>query len=718
MAQVSTSRKWASLAVAGVGLLALSCSENNVCTADEQRILEEAQDLFASGKAYLEAGEYELARGDFKRLVAETEDPDDTEYGPTIKKCLVDQKSDDKLMSKARFSFVLADILFQINNAVSQLGDILGLLGDTGVLGSPSVVLTPAGRIAHFQQLAAQYGPSAGGIDSTIDSLLDNIRDPFAVWIEELEKVKDGGEFSIEFDELPVNIGDTTVMKMPGEYDMGEVYFILSMASFVAGSLDGIMALDMAVDLGSALQDILPYVSYKQEHSTSFLDFSGDTFVRDVMDLVAVVFYLNPSFLTVGDASLVTRGADETADAFKYLAAMFEETRRDADSGDPQDNDIVGYFKNAEEDLEYIEMHFDLVLVVPIDGVDASKLENLQVELNDDFLNALDNVETAFRGGGSARVEWARDIVPMISLAAVTILRTGVFDQLIADAAGSEVNDLLNSGFLTPDVIGGVLTSVIPDVFRFNVGAIRDTGGCGIRCILPIWTIPQDGYNQDSIIQKDEGDGSYDTVFHPFSEIHFIYEYECIDASANPPVRLDPLTDGTYICSENNATDTRHFEEVTGQTFTYSFDGTTYVEEEPNPRDLPASASVTFVTSLVFERQAFQDFHEVYAPDAVQESPAISTEDYESVTTAVWGINADGIESRLPYIAFQDASLGGLIEFNFSNANLTGDALKAMDDLNTVDVWTDESTPKGRLSRAMNGLITVIAANIVSFIPD
>lgn len=698
---------------AALSLATFGCGSTDGPTAEEQKKLDEARELFNSGKAYLEAGEYELARGNFKRLIAETEDPDDVEYV-----ALLNKWDKTKLLSKSRFSFVMADILYQVNNAVSQLGDILGLLGDTGVLGgSPSVVLTPAGRIAHFQQLAEQYAPAAGGIDSTIDSLLDNIRAPFAVWIAQLEKVKEAGEFSIEYDELPVNIGDTTVMKMPGEYDMGEVYFILSLASFVAGALDGIMALDMAVDLGSALKDIIPFVAYQQERSASFLDFDGNTFVKDVMDLVAVVFYLNPSFLSVGDATLVTRGADETADAFKYLAAMFEEVRRDAKSGDPQDNDIVGYFKNAEEDLEYIELHFDLVLAVPIDGVDVTKLENLQVELNEEFLNALDNVENAYRGAGTARVEWGRDIVPMISLAAVTILRTGMLDQLIADAAGEQVNELLGSGFLTPDVIGGVLTSVIPDVFRFNVGAIRETGGCGLRCILPLWTIPQDGYNKNSVIKRDNGDDTFDIVFHPFSEISFIYEYECFVGTTD--VRRDPLLDGTYICGENDARDIRHFEDVTGQTFTYySEDLSTYTREEPANNQISAAADVSFVTEYVFDRQAFQDYHEVYVPKAVRESPAISAKDYESVTSAVWGINADGIDSRLPYIAFQDASLGRLIEFNFSNANLTDESLKAMDDMNTVDVWTDGSTPKGQLSRAMNGLIAKVAENVVSFIPS
>ena len=135
---------------ASAALMVLGCGTTDGPTADEQKLLDEAKDLFADGKAFLEAGEYELARGKFKEIIKETEDPDDTEYADTLKKY-----DKEKLMSKARFSWVLADILYQVNNAISQLGDILGLLGDTGVLGSPSVVLTPAGRIAHYQQLAA-----------------------------------------------------------------------------------------------------------------------------------------------------------------------------------------------------------------------------------------------------------------------------------------------------------------------------------------------------------------------------------------------------------------------------------------------------------------------------------------------------------------------------------------------------------------------------------
>ena len=705
-------------------LATFGCGVDAGPTATEQQIIDEAESLFDKGKAFLEAGDYEEARAAFRTIVSETEDEKDTEYVGTLSKW-----DKGELISKSRFCFVLADIFFQMNNAVDQLADIFDIATQAGILGSPSVVLTPSGKAAYYAQMVEEYGPKgAGGTDSLIDNLLDDIRAPFALWVDELVKVRDGSEFSIEFNDLPVKIGDTTVMKIPGEYDRGEVFFILSLASFVAGSLDGIIALNMAIDLGSAVKDVVGYVRYEQDKAGStFLDFNKGTFAKDILDLVAIVMYLNPGFLTVGDVDRVSTGADETADAFKFLSNMFDEVKRDAESGDAQDNDVIAYYKNAEEDIEYIELHFDLVLVVPIDGVDASKLENLQVELNDDFLNALDNVETAFRGGGSARVEWARDIVPMISLAAVTILRTGVFDALIADAAGDEVNELLGSGFLTPEVIGGVLTSVIPDVFRFNVGAIRDDGGCGIRCILPLWTLPQEGYDKASIIRQIDGADS-DIVFHPFSQISFVYEYECFDRVTKE--RLDPLADLSFICNDEDAVDSRHFEDITGQTFSYSLDGTVFTTAEPDTRELPASAIVTFETELAFDRalESASDEAGKYSdqfpddgvfPGAVKENPAFSAEgDYNETTTATWGINGDGIASRLPYIAFQDGSLGGLIEYNFSAANLSGDELKALDDLNSVDVWTDDKTPKGRLSRALNGLISKIAANIVSFIPS
>src|SRR5690606_28214572 len=143
--------------------------------------------------------------------------------------------------------------------------------------------------------------------------------------------------FNLRFQDFPIQIGEYTIVRAPGEYDLGEVYLIDSLFLAGLGLIRGLQSIDYTVSLsgngGTGLSYLIAAIGELQTDDIP-------TLVHDILNLVGVVMYTQPQLLAVGDAGALKESGGHFRDAMDAFIKSIEFMRSE---GDAQSDDLIGY---------------------------------------------------------------------------------------------------------------------------------------------------------------------------------------------------------------------------------------------------------------------------------------------------------------------------------------------------------------------------------------
>jgi len=567
--------------------------------------VDELQATFNQAKEDLELGLYRAARNRVEPLIDESTE----EYATLVDK-------NPQLLDQARMTYVMSGTLFQIQQWVGTIGQLIQV-GD--LLGA----FAPGGD-GSFQPQGGS-GPLASLIDGFTPSFINFFRQNREV----LEAIQGNEDFSITFRDLPVLLevpligsGEQEIVNIEGEYDLGEVFMLSSVFTFAESLFVSVNSIDWTVNitddvfLDYLLEDWLPRIN------------DGGEIVEPVVNLIGVFLDRNARFLTIADPDDAEESLDLLGDAFaeisRALSAMEAET-------DDQTDDLLGFETNNDGEIILTLRTTPGNFTIP--GLDTSGLSEIEIILNDAVLTSIENIEDAFRGEPGVFIEWSRDIVPLLSVAAAAILDTGVFNSFLLAAAGDDsdlgdtLENLLGSDLLDANLIGGVIEGIVPDVFAFNINAIRENL-VGPRALLPFWTPTPDAQNPTT---------------EELRAVTLMIDFECNDSAradgdgvhSNFPRSGN---EAALLCTgdDRETVDLDHFTRAN------------FFE-----RKFAAFATDDTAQAVTNEVDAW-----IQAFDFVHDANANNIRDDQ--LEGGFGIRKDGFTSRLPYVALQDPSIGGL----------------------------------------------------------
>lgn len=502
-------------------------------TDDVDPDLVKARKVVAAAIRTLDTGDYRLAKLDLEPIVSPTiGDPGGQRMAEALKR-------DVQTLDKARFAYVLAASLTEVDDWIKLVGQVASLLTGAGIL-------APADLTAMALDPQAGRGPIAPIVGNLFDSLQDFSERMHRV----LEPIKRNSSFELRLHDFPVTLGDFTIFRAPGEYDLGEVYLLDSMFLLMLGTVQGLNAIDYTVSLtgigGTGLSHIFSLVGELQTSDIPQL-------VKDILNLIGVVLYTQPDLLAIGDATALRASGDSLRDALdSHIRSLeFMKTERD-----PQEDDVIGYVYDGSK--EYVEIH---LVPQPIPGlpVENDKLIDLRLPVTEDLMTSLGRFRSSL-AGEPVRVSWAKDIVPLASLGAVTLLQTGAFHGLIYSALDlasldqatmDAIYSVLDGDLLSPDLVTSLIVGFIPNVFEFDLGAFfRAANPAGPRDILPFFTMP-------TTSPVYEGGATVPSSYKAnLDSITLLLEYECKVGSVES--RAVPAN---FLCDDDAGTpvDLNHF---------------------------------------------------------------------------------------------------------------------------------------------------------------
>jgi hypothetical protein len=586
------------LAIALAFSMALtSCTGGEEVDAD----LVKARKVVAAAIQTLDTGDYRLAKLDLEPIVSPTiGDPEGQRMATAL-------KQDVQTLDKARFAYVLAATLTEVDDWIKLIGQVSSLLTGAGIL-------APADLAA----MALDPQAGTGAIAPIVGNLFDSLQGFSERMHNVLELIKSNASFELRLRDFPVTLGDYTIFRAPGQYDLGEVYLIDSMFLLLLGAVQGLNAIDYTVSLtgkgGTGLSHIFALVGELQTSDIPQL-------VDDILNLIGVVLYTQPKLLAIGDATALRASGDNLRDALDSHIRSLEFMRAERDT---QDDDVIGYV--YEGNKEFVEIH---LVPQPIPGlpVDNDKLVDLRLPVTEDLLTSLDRFRSSL-AGEPVRVSWAKDIVPLASLGTVTLLQTGAFHGLIYSALDlasldqatlDAIYNVLDGDLLSADLVTSLIVGFIPDVFEFDLGAFfRAAVPAGPRDILPFFTMPttspiyEDGATVPSSWEEN------------LDSITLLLEYECkvgaVESRAVP---------GNFLCDDTAGTPT---------------DLSHFIPEVGSPISDPTFVEYWGSSGRLANLQLLPEGGDFGL-----------------------GMPADGIASPIFYTALQDPTVGGLLYINLTN---------------------------------------------------
>ncbi len=576
----------------------------------------------------LEQGKYLAAKLEAEPLL----DPND----PLGNEITCDQVS----LDQARYTWLMANSLSQINEWVENLATILGVAESLDLLAPDASGLQALG--------------GSGLLAGTIDGFLSEFIKFFETNVEVLKEIKSNEAFNIRYRNLPIKFGPLpTLMNLKGEHDLGEVYFVDMVHLFIASLLNIAIAIDYTINLDFPINHIIEVVE------NDLADPDTTSFTSGVLNLLGVVLYTQPKLLGLADAQKMQRAGNQLGDAFASFVNAFNFMKGEVDSSNQtapyfdqdQSDDVVGFDERSNGD-QILTLHIEFS-PQPIPGIDATELTDLEIRIDEEILNSLANIRDAFGGKPGVRISWARDLVPIISVIAATLLQSGAFDGLIdavlesseVDAATREgLDGFLGSSLLDANLIEGVILGIIPDVFEFDVGAYFKQPQASIRDFLPYWTYPEEV--TDLEIDSSSPTGFTVVTVTDWYAITMLVDYECDDGSNDHPevpddneIPNDPSSGAqALICDGDGLTavDADHF--YYGQVTTETF--------------------ANLHGDLVKNLKEMHDYvEEPNHPFTVPNSDEI-------------GIRQDDVTSKLPYFALRDPTLGNILYIKLDSASI------------------------------------------------
>ena len=392
------------------------------------KLFPDALEVLQQGKEQLEAGEYLKARNTLEPLLDETKD-----IGVALNHNLVAK-------DQARYSYVMANSLNQINEWINTTSLILGIAVDAGLFGAPGVD-------DGFNPAALSTLGGSGLVAGALDSMLDSFSDFFSKNSKILQEIKKNPDFSINYLHLPLKFDAVgiTVMDLLGEHDLGEVYFLDAVYLLADAVMKTILAVDFTISFKAT---DLP-LGYIGDRVQAEFDSENPAYMDLLSNLTALILHKQRKLLGLASGPVMTEAGTLYAASFASLGSAIDTILAETDD---QSDDLVARLEKDDE--IYLKLNIDFGNIVVID---LETLENLEFLVTDELQAALDNIQAAFAGEAGKRVSWARDIVPVLSVIAAALVRSGFVEVLLdaaLDLSGSDpaaVGDI--SGLLNSDLI-------------------------------------------------------------------------------------------------------------------------------------------------------------------------------------------------------------------------------------------------------------------------
>lgn len=356
---------------------------------------------------------------------------------------------------------------------------------------------------------------------------------------------------------IPVYLGknnEVLWLSLTGELDRGEIELIDSFLAVTQGLSETALSINFDVDLNAVFNAIVQIVAGVISGTPIPIGdnlFLGSPSADPTMAIVPLVtslaaFTLNksPAFMTLNYSSLLPKGggppllldaADKIGEGCGGFISAFDKIRAEGnDASDP----FAIVTKDGKENFR----------LTYLDPTGAQKVVDIPTQPK--FFSAIQNVQNSVTGtstspGANPRVSWAEDLSWLVSYGASIFLQTGGVNALlditvakISPSLSSQLKNYTKSLPLTPNLINGLLLSMVQDAIQLDLGYYyHNPKDRYLRDVLPYWTDFKDG----------QGNG------------YLILEYECpIPATytGNPSY---PLGTTAYTCPAGTITDAGHF---------------------------------------------------------------------------------------------------------------------------------------------------------------
>ena len=519
-----------------------ACNGNKTCTGANCVVSEPGpcDTEISEGKAFLMQGNYFQAQDRYYQCL-ETYPENVTKYSATV---------GQQQKMTAEYGFVLAQTLstiVQVSTSVESLvSSAGGLLQGAGLnitqTTSPNVNLIVSDLVYGIVLKQADY------LRPYLADLLNNSP------VEPVFQIDDPNTTAVE--SIPVYLGknnEVLWLSLTGRLDRGEIELIDSFLAVTQGLSETALSINFDVDLNAVFNAIVQLVA--GIISGTPIPLSGSLYLGSpssidltpivplVTSLAAYTLNNSPSFLTLNYSSQLPKGggpplladaADKIAEGCTGFTSTFEKIR--AETNDPTDP-FAFVTKDGKE-------NFQFTFLDP-----TGKQQVVYIPTRAEFFSAIQNIQTSVTGtstspGTNARVSWATDLSWLISYGAAILLQTGGVNAIlditvakISSSLSSQLKNYTKSLPLTPDLIQGVLLSVIQDAIQLDMGYFyRHPKDRYLRDVLPYWT------------QMDSNGNGY-----------LVLEYECDIPATYNSANTYPLGTTAYTCPSGTIIDAGHF---------------------------------------------------------------------------------------------------------------------------------------------------------------
>jgi len=463
----------------------------------------------------------------------------------------------DQQKMTAEYGFVLSQTLstvVQLSTSVETLMNTAGgLLGGAGL--NITQTTSPSLNVIVNDLV---YGVILKQADYLRPYLAELISNPP---VEPVFQIDDPNTTAAE--SIPIYLGknnEVLWLSLTGNLDRGEIELIDSFLAVTQGLSETVLSIDFEVDLNAVINSVIQAVA--GIISGTPIPIGGNLFLGSPSadsDLVLVplvtsiaAFALNnsPAFLTLNYSSMLPKGGGPPLllDAVDKIGAGCDGFISAFDKIRAKGNDDTNPFTIVTKDgKENFRLTF-------LDPTGVQKV--VDIPTRSEFFSAIQNVKNSIAATGTSpganpRVSWATDLSWLVSYGAMFLLQTGgvsaLMDITVAKISPSlsstlqgTINSLTGAGTsaLSPDLIQGVLLSVVQDAIQLDLGYFyHNPKDRFLRDVIPYWTDFKEG----------EGNG------------YLILEYECSIPSTYSDSNSYPLGTTAYTCPEGMITDAGHF---------------------------------------------------------------------------------------------------------------------------------------------------------------
>ncbi len=421
----------------------------NSCSPSQNATQQKIDSLISQGKVQLTNHQYTDAATSFETVL--------TSY--------------DQNNNQARFGAATAILLNQVDVLVNTLSSLLTTFGFS-VFNSSSPVLMPE----YNYQGTTAINQLIGGI----------LYQALMIYVYQakgyLDAIIKSGDmnFTFQINSFPISIANLyPIGDFGGTYDMEEVYYLDAVLNGLDGALDLLMSVNMDIQLGP----ILSYVTTPGRLSNINID--------TIMELLGFVMVSSPDALTIEPVDGMQNIQAAQLAFSTALQQLIDGVNFIMKPPHDESNNVITY--GVANNAQYLYLH---IKSITANGYSTGSVQiPISSSAGGPITEIAQRVENDINGGPNAQpVTFDTDIAPVLSMAVVTLLQSGLVQGILNEALASlsassksEIQQLLK--FLSVDTLTGILTSLIPGNIELDLNQYF-THPVSLRAIFPAWVIP------------------------------------------------------------------------------------------------------------------------------------------------------------------------------------------------------------------------------------